>query len=197
MTGPSKDVTSLLDDVSAGDHDAWNRLLAIVYRELHFMAHKEMSRERPNHTLQTTALVHEAYIRLVEGRDERWENRAHFFSVAANAMRRILVDKARSRNAAKRGQGRRPVSLDRADGMAGAGANPDNLFEDIESLDKALDRLAEEEQHRRKCTVVELRYFVGLTHEQTADVLGLSMATVARDWEFARAWLCSEMEKTG
>ena len=196
MDRPRQDVTSLLENVSAGNHEAWNKLLAIVYRELHGRAHKEMSRERSNHTLQTTALVHEAYIRLVEDREGKWENRAHFFSVAANAMRRILVEKARSRNAAKRGKGKHPLSLDLAGGDSPGSIDGANLFEDLEALDRALNKLGARKEHQRKCTVVELRYFVGLTHEQTADVLGLSMATVVRDWEFARAWLCSELEET-
>ncbi len=197
MPRTPEDVTALLSGISAGKEDAWNRLLSVVYRELHAMAHSAMRQERPGHTLQTTALVHEAYMRLVQGHDASFENRAHFFSVAARAMRRILVDRARSRKAVKRGKGEQPLPLDKVepgDGQAGA---PQNLFEDLDALDRALDKLGEQPAHKRKCTVVELRFFVGLTHEQTADVLGVSMATVARDWEFTRAWLFREMKLTG
>ena len=197
MPRTPEDVTALLSGISAGKEDAWNRLLSVVYRELHAMAHSAMRQERPGHTLQTTALVHEAYMRLVQDQDSSFENRAHFFSVAARAMRRILVDRARSRKAAKRGSGAKPLPLDKVQAGDGAAAAPENLFEDLDALDRALDKLGAQGVHKRKCTVVELRFFVGLTHEQTADVLGVSLATVARDWEFTRAWLSRELKETG
>jgi len=197
MSRTPEDVTALLSGISSGKEDAWNKLLAVVYRELHAMAHSAMRQERPGHTLQTTALVHEAYMRLVQGHDAGFENRAHFFSVAARAMRRILVDRARSRKAVKRGKGEKPLPLDKVDAGDGGADAPENLFEDLDALDRALDKLGAQTVHKRKCTVVELRFFVGLTHEQTADVLGVSMATVARDWEFTRAWLFREMKQTG
>lgn len=197
MTRTPEDVTALLSGISAGKDDAWNKLLSVVYRELHAMAHSAMRQERPGNTLQTTALVHEAYMRLVQGHDASFENRAHFFSVAARAMRRILVDRARSRKAVKRGKGEKPLPLDKVEVGGGQATAPENLFEDLDALDRALDKLGEQAAHKRKCTVVELRFFVGLTHEQTADVLGVSMATVARDWEFTRAWLFREMKLTG
>jgi RNA polymerase sigma-70 factor, ECF subfamily len=190
---PPEDVTALLADISTGDQGSWNRLLAVVYRELHAMAHKAMRGERPGHTLQTTALVNEAYMRLVRNRKEGWKNRVHFFSVAARAMRRILVDKARAHRTAKRGHGRQRIPLTRADGADAKPGVATDPFEDIEALDKALDAFEKDHEHERKCTVVELRFFVGLTLEQTAEILDLSLATVKRDWEFARAWLRRHM----
>ena len=197
MAEQRPNVTALLADVSSGSEGAWNRLLKVVYRELHAMAHSAMRRERPGHTLQTTALVNEAYMRLVHGSDQGWENRSYFFSVAATAMRRILVDSARSRKAVKRGEGQRPLPLDEMDGAEPQSAAGGALFDDLEALDRALDRLGSQPVHKRKCTIVELRFFVGLTVEQTAEVLGLSAATVARDWEFTRAWLQRDMERAG
>ncbi len=194
MPDHPEDVTTLLLGVSAGDENAWNRLLSVVYRELHTMAHSAMKGEPSGHTLQTTALVNEAYLRLVRDRDRGWENRAHFFSVAARAMRRILVDKARMRRAIKRGEGRRPLSLD-ATGKPLSDCQ--DLFDDLEALDRALDKLGAQPAHKRKCTLVELRFFVGLNMNQTAEVLGVSPATAARDWEFTRAWLFREVEKGG
>jgi RNA polymerase sigma factor (TIGR02999 family) len=130
-------------------------------------------------------------MRLVQNKDERWQNRRHFFSTAATAMRRILVDEARRRKTAKRGSGRTPVTLDELKLVdPDSGADP---LENLEALDKALDRLGSQVEHERKCTVVELRFFVGLSLEQTAEVLDVSIATVKRDWEFTRAWLSREM----
>jgi len=194
MAEQRANVTALLADASSGNQGAWNRLLKVVYRELHAMAHRAMRKERPGHTLQTTALVNEAYMRLVGGSDQGWENRSYFFSVAATAMRRILVDRARSRKAVKRGKGRRLLSLDDVNGVEPEKAEAGALFDDLEALDRALDKLGSRPVHKRKCTIVELRFFVGLTVEQTAEVLGLSTATIARDWEFTRAWLHREME---
>jgi RNA polymerase sigma factor (TIGR02999 family) len=197
MPDPHEDVTALLTRVSAGNRDAWNKLLLVVYKELHALAHGAMSKRRPGRTLQTTALVHEAYIRLVKDKNERWKNRAHFFGVASRAMRNILVDKYRSMMAAKRGLGRQPVSLNNVIGRGQELAAADNPFKDWEALDRALTKLGSEACHKRKCTIVELRFFVGLTHKEAAEVLGVSPATVKRDWEFTRTWLCREMRKTG
>jgi len=152
-----------------------------------------MRKERRDHTLQTTALVHEAYIRLVKDKDERWKNRAHFFSAAASAMRRILVDTARGRKAAKRLGGKERVPLHKADGFDQRITTLQDRFEDLEALDKALCKLGSEVGNKRKCTMVELRFFVGLTLEQTAEVTGVSMATIKRDWRYTRAWLLKEM----
>jgi RNA polymerase sigma-70 factor (ECF subfamily) len=191
MPGSPEDVTALLHSFSDGNQDAKQKLFSVVYKKLHNLAHSAMRKERPDHTLQTTALVHEAYMRLVQNRDERWQNRRHFFSTAATAMRRILVDEARRRKSAKRGSGKSPVTLDGLNLLdPDSGADP---LENLETLDKALDRLGSQPEHERKCTVVELRFFVGLSLEQTAEVLDVSMATVKRDWEFTRAWLSREM----
>jgi RNA polymerase sigma factor (TIGR02999 family) len=188
-----QNATQLLAAVSSGDESAKNKLFAVVYGELHRMAHRAMRGENPRHTLQTTALVHEAYIRLVPGKEARWQDRGHFFSVAAKAMRRILAGEARKKRAAKRGSGQRPVTLDRL-GEPGADQTPEGIpMEDLEMLDLALDKLGEQEGSERLCTMVELRFFVGLTLDQTAEVLGVSKATVKRDWEFTRAWLYKEM----
>jgi len=187
----------MLSDISAGKPGSWNRLFAVVYRELHALARKSMSKEHPGQTLQTTALVHEAYMRLVRDRKERWQNRSHFFGVAARAMRRIMVDRARTRKRIKRGAGKRPVSLDAANGLSKGCEGCYDLFADLENLDTALTKLGAMPEHQRKCTIVELRFFVGLTHEQTAEVLGVSGITVKRDWEFTRAWLWEEMKEKG
>lgn len=190
-----QNATQLLAAVSSGDESAKNKLFAVVYGELHRMAHQAMRGENPRHTLQTTALVHEAYIRLVPGKEARWQDRGHFFSVAAKAMRRILAGEARKKRAAKRGAGQRPVTLDRL-GEPGANQTPEGIpMEDLELLDQALDKLGEQEGSERLCTMVELRFFVGLTLDQTAEVLGVSKATVKRDWEFTRAWLYKELNK--
>ncbi len=190
-----EDVTALLADVSAGKADAWNRLLAVVYQEFHYLARKAIRKGRPGQTLQTTALVNEAYIRLVKSKEERWQNRAHFFNVASRAMRNILVDAYRRKKAAKRSGGKQPFSLSELDGIDEALTCPDNPFHDWEALDRALDKLGTDERHRRKCTIVELRFFVGLTHEETAEILGVSPVTVKRDWEFTRSWLYREMSE--
>jgi len=192
MSEKSKDVTLLIRAASGGDKLAWKKLFKVVYNELHSIAHCAMRKERPDHTLQTTALIHETYLRLVKDQDEGWENRAHFFSTAAKAMRRILVDEARKKKAKKRGKGKKPLPLyELKDGekkIMSAGS-----LEEIEELDIALNKLSARTGGERKCTVVELRFFGGLTLEQTAEVLKVSLATVMRDWEFTKAWLRNEM----
>ncbi|MBK8975698.1 MAG: sigma-70 family RNA polymerase sigma factor [Planctomycetes bacterium] len=180
------DVTRLLQQAGAGDRRALTALMDRVYAELHRIAERSMRGERGDHTLQPTALVNEAWLRLV-GRDVDWESRRHFFATAATAMRRILVDHARRHRAHRRGRGARPVPLDAAGTVADveqlAEVRPDQLL----AIDEALARLAEHDA--RKARVVELRFFAGLNHDEIAATLGVSRATVERDWAFARAWL--------
>lgn len=183
----SEQVTRLLAAWSDGDRSALDKLIPLVERELHQLAHRYLIRERPDHTLQTTALVHEAYLRLVEQRRARFENRTHFFAIAARIMRRILVNHARDRAAEKRGGGVRKVSLDDAAVLS------DERAEELVALDEALDTLAELDG--RKARVVELRYFGGLTVEETAEVLGVHPNTVTRDWGQAKAFLHRELFK--
>ena len=176
------EVTKLLLKWSDGDKNALGELLPLVYRELQKIAHRYLNRERNSNTLQTTALVHEAYLKLIDQNRVRWQNRAHFFGIAAQAMRRILVDNARQRLADKRGAGAEKVALDEglidiSDEKAG------NLID----LDEALKQLAELDG--QKSRLVELRYFGGLSIEETAEVLGVSIATVNRQWRTAKAWL--------
>lgn len=190
MTTPSeKDVTRLLVAWSNGDQAALEQLTPLVYSELHRLAHRYLGRERKGHTLQTTALVHEAYLRLIDQKEVRWQNRAHFFAIAAQMMRRILVDYARSRNVAKRGGGARQVSLDEAMDVS------DERAADVIALDEALKSLSDLDQ--RKGRIIELRFFGGLSIEETAEVLGVSPGTVMRDWTFAKAWLQREINKGG
>ena len=185
MTLASHSVTQMLLDWSEGDREALDKLIPIVYSELRLRAARYLRRERPGHTLQTTALIHETYLRLVEQKQVRWQNRAHFFGIAAQLMRRILVDHARQRDAAKRGGADLRLTLD--DAMAAAPGRDVNLM----ALDETLTRLAEIDP--RQSRVVELRYFSGLSIEETAEVLGVSPATVKLDWSMAKAWLRREM----
>ena len=187
MTPSSPNITKLLVDWRNGDSEALDRLMPLVYEELRRMANNYLRNERKGHTLQTAALVNEAYLRLVDHENIAWQNRAHFFGVAAQAMRRILVDHARSRNYQKRGGGAQQVSLDEAMTLAG-----DRAAELI-ALDDALRELAKMDE--RKSRVVELRYFGGLSLEETAEALGVSIPTVTRDWNTAKAWLMREMSK--
>lgn len=183
-TPSEKEVSVLLQAWSEGDQRALEKLTPIVYGELRRLARHYMQGERSAHTLQTTALVNEAYLRLTDYKRMRWENRAHFFAVSAQLMRRILVDHARRRNL-KRGRGLRRVSLD---DKAAVGAAPDG---DFVALDEALRDLAQVDT--RKARIVELRFFGGLSVDETAEVLKVSPATVMRDWSSARAWLYREM----
>jgi RNA polymerase sigma factor (TIGR02999 family) len=182
-------ITQLLKDWGNGNETARDQLMPLVYEELHRMAHRYMRKERPGHTLQTSALVHEAYVRLVDQTDVEWQNRAHFYGIAAQMMRRILVDHARSRQYAKRGGDARPVSLDEV-----AIVSEERTAEVI-ALDEALAGLAVIDQ--RKSQIVELRFFGGLSIEETAGVLAVSPGTVMRDWTLAKAWLRREMGATG
>ena len=181
METPSDEVNRLLRDWGGGDSQALERLMPLIYNELRQLAHRCLYRERPGHTLQTTALVHEAYLKLIDQRDARWQNRAHFFAIAAQAMRRILVDSARRHTAVKRGGPAENLSLDEA---ANVSVEPDPI---LLPLDEALSRLAEMDQQQSR--IVELRYFGGMTIEETAEVLGLSKDTVKNEWAMARAWL--------
>jgi RNA polymerase sigma factor (TIGR02999 family) len=179
------EVTQLLVAWSEGDQSALERLVPLVYEELHRLARRYMRRERAGHTLQTTALVNEAYLRLVDLKTVRWQNRAHFFAVSAQVMRRILVDFARSRRYQKRGGGALQVSFERALNIG------DQRDTDLVALDDALGALAEIDP--RKSKVVELRFFGGLSVEDTAHVLKVSPDTVMRDWKMAKVWLLREL----
>jgi RNA polymerase sigma factor (TIGR02999 family) len=179
-----REVTALLKDWSGGDRQALERLMPLVYGELRKLAASYLRAERPDHTLQPTALVHEAYLRLVDQRSVSWANRAHFFGIAAQLMRRILVDHARKRHAAKR------AALYRVTATPAASPSGDRDPE-LLSLDAALSELAKLDE--RQARIVELRFFAGLTVEETAEVTGVSPATVKREWRTARAWLRREM----
>jgi RNA polymerase sigma-70 factor (ECF subfamily) len=183
----AEEVNRLLAAWGDGDRSALDRLIPLVERELHQLAHRYLSRERPGHTLQTTALVNEAYLRLVDQRRARFESRTHFFAIAARIMRRILVNHARDRAAEKRGGGVRKVSL------YDAAVLSDERAEELVALDEALDTLAELDG--RKARVVELRYFGGLSVEETAEVLGVHPNTVTREWGQAKAFLHRELHK--
>ena len=169
-----------------GKAAAWNDLLPLVYDELHRQAERFMRRERPGHTLQTTALIHEAYLKLIDQRSVNWESRAHFFAIAAQAMRRILVDYAKTAHRKKRGGNDIKLPLDEA-----KLATVKERSVDLIALDEALERLAERDPEQAR--IVELRYFSGLTLEETAEVLHISRATVASDWSIAKVWLYREL----
>jgi len=179
-------VTALLLAWRQGDQAALDALVPVVYQELHRLAHRYMTGQQPDHTLQTTALVHEVYLRLVACQEVRWQDRAHFFAVCANLMRRILVDFARSRQAAKRGAGVRPGEL--VENLAFSPPQSAGLV----ALDDGLESLAAIDP--RKSKVVELKFFGGLKTEEIAEVLQVSPQTVLRDWKLAKAWLLREME---
>ncbi|HEX2269961.1 MAG TPA: sigma-70 family RNA polymerase sigma factor [Pyrinomonadaceae bacterium] len=178
-------ITELLAEWSGGNQAALDELYPLVYDELHRLARRYMSRERKGHTLQTTALINEAYVRLVDQRNVQWANRSHFFAISAQIMRRILIDHARRHAYAKRGGGAQQVSLDESAVIA-----LDNLSEFLR-LDEALQSLAELDPRRSR--VVELRYFGGLNNEEIAGVLKISENTVIRDWNMARAWLYRQL----
>jgi RNA polymerase sigma factor (TIGR02999 family) len=190
MKEPSpKQVTELLVAWGNGDPHALEELMPLVYRELRRLAHGRLGRERPDHTLQTTALVHEAYLRLVDQQEANWQNRTQFFAVAAQMMRRILVDYARARQYGKRGGGAQNVELDEAMVVSRDRAAA------VVALDELLMSLAELDP--RMSRVVELRFFGGLSVEETAEILRISPGTVKRDWTLAKAWLQREMTQGG
>lgn len=185
MEPAPSEITQLLKDWGGGDQTALDKLMPLVYDELHRMAHQHMRREQAGHTLQTSALINEAYLRLVDQPQIRWESRAHFFGIAARLMRRILVEEARRRNSAKRGGKAIQISL-----VDGANVAQEQAAQ-VVALDDALKSL--EAIDLRQSEIVELRFFGGLSIEETAEVLKVSPGTVMRDWTFARAWLRNEM----
>lgn len=188
----SQDVTQRLLDWSKGDRSALDDLLPLVYGELRRLANHHLRRERPGHTLQPTALVHEAYMRLINQAEVNWQNRAHFFGVAANLMRQILIQHARAVQAAKRGGDAHKLSLEELPGISDGLAGKPDL--DLIALDDALNQLAAIAPQQGR--VVELRYFGGLSIDETAEVLGISPATVKREWTMAKAWLHRELSKS-
>jgi RNA polymerase sigma factor (TIGR02999 family) len=179
------DVTRILNAIEQGDAREADKLLPLVYEELRRLAAHKMSQEKPGHTLQATALVHEAYMRLAGSEDQNWKGHTHFFSAAAEAMRRILIDNARRKKSLKRGEKHQRVNLEEAD-LAIEGP-----AEDMIALDEALSELAATD--KLKADLVKLRYFAGLTIEQTADALNLSLTTTKRHWRYTRAWLYNRM----
>ena len=186
-TPPVPQVTGLLVAWGAGDESAFEQLVPLVHAELRRLAHREMGREQAGHTLQTTALVNEAYLRLIDASRVRWQDRAHFFAMSARLMRRILVDHARSRKSQKRGGATRKVSLE--EGLVVS----EERGSDLVALDDALRSLAAVDA--RKCQVVELRYFGGLSVEESAEALQVSPDTILRDWRLAKAWLLRELSE--
>jgi RNA polymerase sigma factor (TIGR02999 family) len=187
LTPPPNVVTDLLIQLGKGDQTALDQLLPLVYRELHKMAKHYMAEQRANHTLQTTAVVHEAYLKLAGGAEQNWENRAHFFGVAAKAMRHVLVDHARKHRAAKRGGGFEILPIE--EGLAVVGGPAQEMI----ALDEALKTLAV--SYPRQAEVVELRYLAGLSVQDAARMLKVSPETVARDWRFAKSFLKREMKR--
>jgi RNA polymerase sigma factor (TIGR02999 family) len=185
MESTSEEVTELLSQLALGNHSVESRLIPLVYAEMRRIAQRYMRQERKNHTLQATALVHEAYIKLIDQHSVNWENRAQFFGIAANVMRRILVDHARTRDSQKRGGGAGEISLDEA--LVYSPERSSALLE----LDAALDRLAA--QDPRQAKIIEMRFFTGLSVEEVAEVLGVSPKTIKRDWSMAKAWLHREL----
>ena len=184
---PTHEVTQLLKAWTAGDQTALEKLTPLVYEQLHRVAQRYMGGQRPGHPLQTTALVNEAYLRLVDCGQVNWQDRAHFFAVSANLMRRILIDFARSRGYQKRGGGQPHISLEDAPSVSS------ELDPNIVALDDALTTLAKVDL--RKSRVVELRFFGGLSVDETAEVLGVSAETVGRDWKMAKMWLLEELSE--
>jgi RNA polymerase sigma factor (TIGR02999 family) len=183
------DVTRILNAIEQGDAQAANGLLPLVYEELRLLAAQKLSREPPGQTLQATALVHEAYVRLVEGQCQDWNSRNHFFMAAAEAMRRILIENARRKKSIRYGAG-----LERADLEATGIVEPhEHVSDDIVDLDEALAKLAKRD--KAKADLVKLRYFAGLTIQQAAQVLGISHATAERHWDYARSWLHAEIKQ--
>ena len=184
---PQAEITGLLKRWQAGDRQALDEVTPLVYRELHRMASRYLSRERSDQTLQSTALVHEAFLKLVDQRRVDWQSRSHFFGLAARLMRRILVDHARHTRRIKRGGEWQKIQLDDAPELGSSGADPADLI----TLDRAMQEL--EELDPRQCRIVELRFFAGLNVEETADAMKLSPATIKREWTIARAWLYQRM----
>jgi RNA polymerase sigma factor (TIGR02999 family) len=185
---PSNEITELLIAWSGGDKNALDEVMQIVYEELHRLAHRHLAKERQDHTLQTTALVNEAYLKLIDQKRVKWQSRSHFFALSSQLMRRILVDYARSRQYAKRGGGASALPLDEALIVA-----PGRAAEMI-ALDEALTELAKHDE--RKARIVELRFFAGMSIDETSELLGVSPGTVMKDWTLAKAWLQREMQRS-
>ena len=181
----AENLTAMLKDAQAGKRASLDEFLPLVYDELKKIAAYKLAAERPNHTLQATALVHEAYLRLIDQHSVNWQNRAHFFAIASEMMRRILVNHAESHNAKKRNEGKTLIALDDAENLAA----PEEV--DLIFLDNALKELAEFDETQSK--IVELKFFGGLTNEEAAEVLGCSESTVKREWRMARAWLTTKL----
>jgi RNA polymerase sigma factor (TIGR02999 family) len=184
-----KDVTTLLVEWSGGNSQAFNELIPLVYDQLRQLAGRQLRRERPNHTLHSTALVHEAYLKLIDQRRVQWKDREHFFAVASQAIRRILVTYARSRYASKRGGGATLLAFDESVAL------PDRKDVDLVALDDALESLSRLDAQQGR--IIELRFFGGLSIDGTARVMGISTSTVTRDWNVARAWLFRELARSG
>ena len=183
------DVTRILVAIEQGDVRAVDKLLPLVYQELRQLAAQKMSQEAPGQTLQATALVHEAYIRLIGAEDQNWSNRRHFFTAAAEAMRRILIENARRKQRLKHGGGRKRVELEKAALMSDGDMATDELI----ALDEALEKLSDED--KVSAELIKLRFFAGLTMEQAANILGIPRRTADRNWAYARAWLYKEVSK--
>ena len=182
-----REVTRIINAIEGGDVRAADELLPVVYKELRQLATQRMKQEKPGQTLQATALVHEAYIRLVGADNQNWNSRAHFFAAAAEAMRRILIDNARRKKRLKHGGNRLRVELDKVD------LSIDGPSDDLIALDEALEKLAQED--KVSAELIKLRFFAGLTMEQAADILGIPRRTADRNWAYARAWLYKEIGK--
>ena len=181
------DLTRMLVKITEGNKDAVDAFLPVVYNELHQMAQNQLFHERKGHTINATSLVHEAYFKLIDQKHVSWQNRAHFFGIAGQAMRRILINYANSRAAQKRGSGMPDITL--AENLEVDYVKPDELLD----LDRALNDL--EKMNERQSKIIEYWFFVGLTHEEIAEVLGVSLPTVRRDWRLARAWISRELKK--
>ena len=183
------DVTRLLNAIEHGEHQAVDELLPLVYDELRRLADRKLSQEQPGQTLQATALVHEAYIRLVEAESQNWDNRRHFFAAAAEAMRRILIENARKKKSFKRGGDKQRVKLDESVAVISEGISSDDLL----AFDEALEKLAQKD--KTKADLIKLLVFAGLTGKQAAQILGISPSKASEDLTYARAWLCLELNK--
>jgi RNA polymerase sigma factor (TIGR02999 family) len=183
------DVTRLLNAIGQGDGQVLDELLPLVYNELRRLAVRKLSQELPGQTLQATALVHEAYIRLVEAESQNWDNRRHFFAAAAEAMRRILIENARKKKSHKRGGDKQRIALDESIAVSPEDISPDDLL----AFNEALEKLAQKDQ--TKADLIKMRVFAGLTGKQAAEILGISPSKASEDLAYARAWLCLELNK--
>lgn len=195
MSTPTGDVTAMISAIAAGDRIAGKKLFKLLYDEIHGMAHKAMSKEGPGHVLQTTALVHETYLRLIPDDNLRINDRQHFYRLAARAMRQILISEARRKKTAKRGSGKQPLSLDTRIQADCREDSPEFSLEDLEALDCALKKLETHEHHQWMTDYVDMLFFAGLSFEQVGEMLGVSKSKIKRDWTFTKAWLREEMDR--